>query len=149
MKKLNYKNIVMYEMCGTISLFLLYIFSIIGWIYISPHLLYWLLILRDSNDFDKPLHHGILRKTLYALHCKKFYIKHRMWCLNKNINEFPIQHRTWHLNENHFGWFILHIFLIIWGLIVILSLIKRVWNINAHIHICMHKYFLHSTCQYT
>lgn len=54
-------------MCGTVSLFLLYIFSIIGWIYISPRLLYLFLILYDSNDFDKPLHRGMLRKTSYAL----------------------------------------------------------------------------------
>ena len=94
-------------------------------------------------------HYTIECEEKLHMHCKKFYIKHRMWCLNKNINGFPIQHRTWHLNENHFEWFILHIFLIIWGLIVILNLIKRVWNISAHIHICMHKYFLHSTCQYT
>lgn len=64
-------------MCGAVSLFLLKSFPLLVRYISSPYLLYLLLISFDSSDFDKPLHHGMLKKKLH-MHCKKFYIKYRM-----------------------------------------------------------------------
>lgn len=57
----------MYEMCGAVSLFLLKSFPLLVRYISSPYLLYLLLISFDSSDFDKPLHHGMLKKNFICI----------------------------------------------------------------------------------